>query len=196
MNVWDYLYRNGQRETVINALNSLRITQDERDGAIAALKQYQFVINHRAKSRFGVVKTKQTRNRLTGEVTIIEQVMELTSEYFTRGYELHPERSADHMNTLLHESAHIITDVIRPKASAHGSEWKAVMRALGANPSRTGNASFLAEAREIKRQGVSHKHLYTCDKCGYEHGTNRQLKNMDRRKHKNCGGHFTHKQLR
>ena len=178
MNVWEYLDRNGQCDTVVNALNNLRITQEARDKVLQTLKRYRFTINHRAKSRYGCVK-----HRI--------QTMELTSEYFTRGYELHEDRAEDHKQTLLHEAAHIIVHVIRPNASAHGREWKMVMRCLGAKPERCGQGEFLKEAR--MKKGVNH--LYTCQKCGFEHGTTRELKNIDRRRHIKCGGQFDHKRV-
>lgn len=183
MNVWEYLDRNDKTETVSAALDGLRITQDERDKAMDALNRYKFVINSRAKSRFGCIKHGK-------------MVMELTSEYFTNGYALHEERIADHDQTLLHEAAHIITKMIRPDASAHGDEWKAVMRALGIKPNRTGSANFLTEARKAAGGPVGKKHAYHCDRCDYVYQCNRRLKNISQRRHAKCGGGFTHKQMR
>ena len=192
MNVWQYLDHNNLCGTVNNALDNLRITQDERDEVVRTLKRFAFAINHRAKSRFGVVKFQKVVKRRV----VTHEVMELTSEYFTRGYELHEDRADNHMQTLLHETAHIIIHVIRPKAEAHGREWKSVMRALGAKADRTGSATFLTEARQIK-QPASKKHAYHCDKCDYVYRCNRRLKNISQRRHgSGCGGNFIHRQVR
>lgn len=182
MNVWEYLDRNNHTDTVVNALNKLRITPELHAKTMLALTRYQFIINYRAKSRFGCVK--HTKQRL-----------EVTSEYFVRGYTLREDRADDHNQTLLHEVAHIITHVIRPAASAHGDDWKAVMRALGAKANRCGSASFLAEVRKAK-QPNGKKHQYNCDKCDYVYRCNRKLKNLHQRHHANCGGGFIHTQLR
>lgn len=196
MNVWEYLDRNGQCDTVVGALNSLRITPDERDAAIQELKRFAFKINHRAKSRFGVVKYQK---RVRG-LPVTHKVMELTSEYFVHGYTLHEDRADDHMQTLLHETAHIITKVIRPNASSHGHEWKSVMRALGARPDRCGSAEFLSEARKKKAAASGgHKHEYTCQGCGHTYKTKRQLVRPEQRFHGACGrinGRLTHRQVR
>ena len=191
MNVWEYLGRNGQCGVVVNALDNLRLTLEQKDKIIQELKAFAFKINYRAKSRFGVVKYQR---RVRGLV-VSHKVMELTSEYFTRGYTLHEDRASDHMQTLLHETAHIITSIIAPRADSHGREWKAVMRALGAKPDRTGSAKFMAEARQAK-QPAGKKHSYHCDKCDYVYSCNRKLKNIERRKHANCGGSFIHRQHR
>lgn len=184
MNVWEYLDRNGECGNVLNALNNLRITPSQREDVVRALKNYRFRINYRAKSRFGVVK-------------ISERTMELTAAYFTSGYELHSDRAEHHRQTLLHETAHIIVRIIRPLASAHGHEWRAVMRNLGARPDRCGKGEFLAEMRQGSDLG--HKHEYTCQSCGHVYRTKRALKRLDRRFHGPCGsvkGRLTHKQVR
>lgn len=195
MNVWEYLDRHGQRDNVVNCIDTLLPTNWERhEMVIKALKTYSLVINHRAKGRFGCVKH--------GKLT-----MELTSEFFASGYSLHPERVDEHMDTLLHETAHIIVDIAYRKGGlmngittgrrikSHGPEWKRVMRLLGARPERCGKASFLKEAREAK----GHKHEYTCQGCGHVYKTNRVLKNIEHRFHGKCGrieGRLTHRQLR
>lgn len=57
-------------------------------------------------------------------------------------------------DTIPHELAHLITlAMFGRKASAHGKEWKAVMRALGVEPTRT---------HSLDVSSVSTRHEYRC----------------------------------
>lgn len=132
------------------------------------------------------------------------------------------ERPVDRNKTMLHEIGHLIRNcernfygegdsgvtfryvqkgpftglkMTRKRRSPHGKEWKSIVTAIGGTPKTCHNYSYL------KGNPSEYKHKYTCQDCGYEHFTNRLLKNMDRRYHSGCkrkphGGHFTYTQLR
>lgn len=183
MKVWDYLEKRDLQGRVNKCLAGLGIPEATQFQAVWGLKTYDFVINHRAKSRYGCVK----HNKMT---------MELTSEYFVRGYTLHEDRIEDHDQTLLHETAHIIVNKIWPGVKAHGKEWKKVMHLLGARAERCGSSEFLHEA--ARKKDLGHKHEYTCQNCGYVYKTKRKLVRIENRRHGACGsaGRLTHRQVR
>lgn len=71
--------------------------------------------------------------------------------------------------TVPHEMAHLITDLIDPKAhmsfmgskrSPHGSTWKSVMGVLGADPSRC----HQYDTSQVERK--SSQYEYICEGCG------------------------------
>ena len=182
MNVWNYLELHNERDNVLNALSRLPFDSTKKEDAINRLKRYRFVINHRAKSRCGCVKHS-------------EAMMEMSSEYYTHGYNIKSEGIEDHRDTLLHETAHILVRALSPGSfKPHGPVWKTVMRQLGATPRASGSSPILKEARN-----KNHKHEYTCQNCGYMYKTMRQLKRIDKRWHGPCGkikGRLTHRQVR
>ncbi len=159
------------------------------------LRKWDFTINHRAKGRFGQCNPRKKR-------------VEVTSEYFVGG-EVKTEEYKDFINTLLHETAHAIVferyglraAFKHSEVSAHGPEWKAIMRQLGANPSRTGASKILNKSMAAKRAANPPKHIYTCKDCGHEFKKKRLLKDADTRYHGGCkrkpnGGKLQHQQIR
>ena len=153
-----------------------------------ALGSFEVVVNYRAKSQFGKFSPSK-------------HTIELTSEYFNGDWD---ERKADHHNTLLHEVAHLVVRFVHQasadrvgfrtrKIQSHGREWKSVMLAFGLEPKRCGTSNVLIEARARKKRPA--KHLYTCVKCGHEYGTQRKLKNIERRYHVKCGGKLSYQQV-
>jgi len=182
--IWEYLEKHDLTDTVCEGLDRLDLGDGRSDDVLTALAQGSLVINYRAKSRFGLFSPSK-------------QIIELTSEYFNNDWDSVKE---DHHNTLLHEVAHLVVHYAwelplrrngglhRRNVQSHGREWKAVMRAFGLKPERCGKSNILNDVRKTR----THKHLYTCVKCGYEHATQRELKNMDRRYHAKCGGRFSH----
>lgn len=140
MNTFEYLELTKHVETVVNALDTLRVTQDEREEILKVLTWYPFSINYRAKSFNGRVNHHPSNRR-----------MELVSKYFSRGYTVRKDHVAKHKQTLLHETAHIITYVLDIDASAHGHLWKKVMVALGVTPTRVGDGSVISRKIEDKK---------------------------------------------
>ncbi len=76
----------------------------------------------------------------------------------------------EYMNQVIpHEVAHLLKEHMYgrgksrcKKTSAHGSEWKRVMRALGVSPDRTHNM-------DVSKVAIpKSKYIYNCDKCGSE----------------------------
>jgi len=133
------------------------------------------------------------------------------------------KRPADRNSTMLHEVGHLIRNcklnyygesdgdirfqyvskggytglrnVSTKRRSPHGAEWKAIMVAIGGNPERCHNYSYLAENKN------GYKHKYTCADCGHEIFKMRKLKNLSLRYHSGCkrkphGGKLIHTQLR
>ena len=76
-------------------------------------------------------------------------------------------------STVPHEVAHYVTDMLYGLSSIrpHGLEWKAVMNAFGAKPSRTCNydLSTIPHRRE-------NRHHYRCDCTQYQLSTRRHNK--------------------
>lgn len=186
MNVWEYLEKHDLSDIVCEGLDRLNLDSDKVDDVMDAMGRFQLIINLRAKSRFG-------------QFSPSKRTIELTSEYFNGDWD---ERKEDHHNTLLHEVAHLVVRFAYRedaknfryggcKIQAHGREWKSVMLALGLKPNRCGKSDVLKEARAAKKRPA--KHLYTCIKCGHEHGTQRELKHLERRYHAKCGGKLTHR---
>jgi len=97
-----------------------------------------------------------------------------TASYYTNTIDLNPTLLMSNIEafmkrTVPHEMAHLITGVVYPhtnsrvcggKRSPHGSEWKSVMRVLGADPSRCHNYDTSA----IKKRSSSYE--YICEGCG------------------------------
>lgn len=135
------------------------------------VKQWNFAINYRAKSRYGCCKPQQ-------------KLVEVTSEYYVHGGIKEGEQ-ADFENTLLHETAHVIVHerfgALGNKVKDHGVEWKRVMRDLGITRiKRTGKSEVL------KREPKPPKHLYTCKDCGIDIPRQRELKDYKVRYHPKC----------
>lgn len=183
--VWEYLEEHDLTDTVCEGLDRLNFNPERVDDVMSAMGRFRLVINYRAKSRFG-------------QFSPSKKTIQLTNEYFNGDWD---ERKADHHNTLLHEVAHLVVHFVHEasakrvnfrayKIQSHGREWQSVMRAFGLNPKRCGTSNILNEFRKTR----PHKHLYTCVKCGYSHGTQRELKNIERRYHAKCGGKFSHQQ--
>lgn len=188
MNVWNYLEKHDLTDTVCEGLDRLNFNSERVDDVMDAMGRFMLVINYRAKSRFGQFSPRK-------------RSIELTSEYFNGDWD---ERKADHHNTMLHEVAHLVVHIVHKKSAdridfrahkiqSHGREWQSVMRAFGLEPKRCGTSNVLADARLAKKR--PHKHLYTCIECGHEHGTQRELKNLERRYHAKCGGKFIYQRV-
>jgi len=154
-----------------------------------ALEQWKFAINWRAKNRFGCCKYSK-------------KLVEVTSEYYLHGA-VKPEEMDDFINTLLHETAHILVKerfgsyINGRKIAAHGREWRVIMFDLGiTNVKRCGSSTILNEIRKKVA-----KHTYTCKDCGTVIPRQRKLANAENRYHPKCkrkpnGGSLIHKQMR
>lgn len=145
---------------------------------------WRFVINRRASSRYGYCN-------------YTDQRIETTCHYYNYDGTVKDGEEDDHINTLLHEVAHVIAG---KDSKSHGSVWKAIMRRLGANPRRCGKSTILNDAK-AKKLPKKPKHHYCCKDCDYVILTFRRLKNLDRRYHPPCrrksnNGRLTHRQLR
>ena len=153
------------------------------------VKQWKFALNHRANGRFGCCK-------------YTKRLVEVTSEYFAGG-KVKEEEYDNFINTLKHETAHVI---VRErygkyrngcKVQPHGREWKMVMYSLGVvNIKRSGKSKVL---KEVRKKAV--KHTYTCKDCGFVYERQRKIKSLVGKYHGGCkrkpnGGTLIHTQLR
>lgn len=98
-----------------------------------------------------------------------------TANYRTWTIDINPVLLVENFDDMLadtvpHETAHLITELVYPhahrrtygqKRSPHGTEWQSVMRVLGCEPSRT-HSYDTTNARV--REKVSYD--YKCDCCG------------------------------
>lgn len=87
-------------------------------------------------------------------------------------------------DTVLHEYAHLVVyQQHGNKAKPHGKEWKATMRALGAEP-------IVTHDYPVERRSVSRKHAYRCTECGFLLLRVRPFKRNRVYLHVGCGGAF------
>lgn len=188
MKVATYIEKCGLEVTILNALERVGVRHDIQDTILNALYAYNLKVNTRAKSRYGQVN--HTRKEL-----------QLTSEFFYPGsLMVRSARAKKHVDTLLHEVAHIITRILFSYATPHGKHWQMVMRALGQNPKAVDYShDFMTYALENKREKLGHKHEYRCLHCSTVVETVRALKNVENRHHASCGpikGRLEHTQVR
>lgn len=175
--VYQYIDKHDLLERLENGLGRLRLDSYKKSMVYERLHGYKIVINYRAKCRAGAVHSKN-------------KTLSLTHKFFEC-----ESRNDDHIDTLLHEVAHIITGAAYHRVKAHGWEWKSVMRALGATPDRCCNYDYLGS------KDKQPKHEYKCQDCGHIYHTQRALVRPERRRHGRCkyklnGGRLIHTQLR
>lgn len=176
MKLTKYMKDAGVADCVDRGLDRLDILSETQKAKILRdLETWKFVINRRATTRHG-----QTR-------------------YLDREVELHVhllgEGNEDARNqTLLHEIAHIVADLIwdRGCIRAHGKEWKRVMHAFGANPERTSSHASMMEF-QLKKAN----YIYACERCGHDFPAQRKKKYAPSNYvHKRCGGRLYLKENR
>ena len=123
-----------------------------------------------------------------------------TADYYKNQIDLNPVLLMDNIDAFLsrtvpHEMAHLITGIVYPhtnyasygkKRSPHGSEWKSVMRVLGADPSRCHNYDIST----VKKERVSYE--YICEKCGTSIEMSTRAHNKQQRAAKMGLNHFSH----
>lgn len=175
--VYNYLNTHDQLDRVEQGIARLCLDPFKKTMVYDRLHSYTVVINRRAKCRAGAIHPKT-------------KTLSLTHKFFEC-----ESRSDDHIDTLLHEVAHIITIAAYWCAKSHGHEWKSVMRALGAEPDRCCDYKYLGST------ATEPKHSYKCKDCGHEYLTLRALVRPERRRHGRCkykanGGKLSHTQLR
>lgn len=85
--------------------------------------------------------------------------------------------------TVPHEVSHYVTDMLYGlnAIKPHGSEWKAVMRALGAKPERTCNYDLSGIPHRRER-----RHTYRCQCSEYELTTRRHNNIQNNKRHYLC----------
>lgn len=133
-----------------------------RTGLIDYLGECRFTTNGRSVRRAGCYRPR-------------DKVVELHPKLLVAGRECHRD------STFLHEVAHAIVSCLWPHASAHGWEWKRVMRQLGESPDRTHNYDFLHTSANAKL-------IYACTHCETEIYAQRAKKHdPSRYYHKACG---------
>ena len=120
-----------------------------------------------------------------------------TANYRTWTIDINPVLLAENFEDMLadtvpHEMAHLITEVVYPhahrrtygqKRRPHGAEWQSVMRVLGCNPSRTHNYDT-TNARTREKTSYDYK----CNCCG-------AILKMGPKRHateQRMPGHYTH----
>jgi len=111
-------------------------------------------------------------NRMTraaGSASVQHKKIKLSRVLFGRN------TTEGRLNTIIHEVCHILTHIENPRASAHGWEWKMMMRRAGiANPQRC----HTIDRTGLKRKMNLDRYEYDCD-CGSKAAfTSRKMKNM------------------
>ena len=178
--VGDYLEACGLVDQVLEGVDKIPVSERIKEAALTALCTW----------KMGLIE-KSTH--MAGQCCYTDKKIRLHTELLKDG------REKDRNDTLLHEVGHLLVSLLwtdRPifqrKPAAHGKEWKYVTSSIGGIPERCHSYSYFTELSKAKA-----KHKYTCMDCGYEHFSQRALKNMDRRYHSGCRrkenrGLFTH----
>lgn len=176
--VSEYLEACGLIDQVLDGIELTAVSENYKEVALNALSEWRV--------------TKITKSTITaGLCCYTDKEIKLHVEL------LKPGREVDRNDTLLHEIGHMLVrffwgNILSRKVGAHGKEWKYVTSLIGGTPVRCHSYSYFNELSKAKA-----KHKYVCMDCGYEHFTQRLLKNMDRRHHVGCqkktnGGRFEH----
>lgn len=176
--VAEYLEKCGLVDKVLDGIDSIRVNEDKKETALNALSTWTMA--------------KITKSvRVAGQCCYTDKRIRLHIELLKAG------RENDRNDTLLHEIAHMLvrffwSTSLFKKVSAHGREWKHVTSLIGGVPERCHDYSYFSELRMAKA-----KHKYVCMDCGWEHFTQRELKNIHLRHHSGCTkkanrGHLTH----
>ena len=159
--VREYLDRNNQldkAESVIDGFVNHSVALSD------ALDSHRLVVNGRAIGRLGAYSARLREIQIHSEL-------------------LKPANAAKHIDTLLHETAHLIVHIVYPRASAHGREWKSVARKLGIAGNRVSKADILDDVRKSRAN-----YIYACQNCGYEfHAQRRKKHHPSQYHHKDCG---------
>lgn len=203
MKVADYLKEIGLYQQVVNGIQKIfRTNTDLIQFTIGKLEDCNLIFTDRS-------------SNIAGSCTGISKI---------KLHESVAKRPEDRNSTMLHEVGHLIRNcklnyygesdgggvrfqyvsrggftglrkVSSKRRSPHGNEWKAIMVAIGGNPKRCHNYTYLAENKG------GYKHKYVCADCGHEILKMRKLKNLHLRYHSGCkrkpnGGKLIHTQLR
>ncbi len=184
--VSEYLEECGLVDQVLDGIDKITGNDDNKETALKAL------------STWTMAEIKKS-TRVAGQCCYYDRKIKLHVELLKAG------RENDRNDTLLHEIGHMLVKFfyssvsqggfLRHAPKAHGREWKYVISLIGGVPERCHDYSYFADLRVSKA-----KHKYVCMDCGWEHFTQRALKNIDRRHHVGCskkanGGRLKHIQL-
>lgn len=175
-----------ENKTVSEYLEECGLVDKVLDGIdkISDVENYkQTAMNSVCSWKMGLIK-KSTR--VAGQCCHTERKIKLHIKLLKAG------REGDRNDTLLHELGHMLVKIFWPREKAHGKAWKYVTSMIGGVPERCHDYSYF---KDLKIAKANHK--YICKDCGYEHFSQKALKNMDRRYHTGCsrksnGGQFTH----
>jgi predicted SprT family Zn-dependent metalloprotease len=173
----EYLHKHDLLGRIDTGVDKLGLHHETVNEIFDEFHKWVVVINYRAKCRAGAIHPKDKK-------------LSLTHKFFEC-----KSRNNDHVDTLLHEVAHVITDIVYPHTKVHhGREWKSIMIALGMAPDRCHYYEYMGTNKQPK-------HEYKCKDCGHIIHTKRALIRAKRRIHGLCkykpnGGHLTHTQLR
>jgi predicted SprT family Zn-dependent metalloprotease len=176
--VAEYLEACGLVDQVLDGIDKITTNDDYKETAVNALSTWTMA--------------KITKSvRTAGQCCYYDRKIKLHIELLKAGREI------DRNDTLLHEIGHMLVKffwgkILSRAPKAHGREWKHVTSLIGGVPERCHDYSYFADLRMAKA-----KHKYVCMDCGWEHFTQRALKNMDKRHHSGCtkkpnGGRLTH----
>ena len=158
--VREYLDRNNQLAKVESVIDGF---VNHSTVISTALDSHRLVINARPTGRLGAYSERRRMIQIHGEL-------------------LKPANAAKHIDTLLHETAHLIVHIVYPSASAHGREWKSVARKLGIAGDRISKADVLGDIRKARAN-----YVYACIACGYEfHSQRRKKHHPSQYSHKGC----------
>ena len=171
--VSEYLEECGLVDKVLDGIERSTDNEDRKQSALNSLCTW----------KMGLIKKSV---RLAGQCCYYDRTIKLHVEL------LKPGREKDRNDTLLHEIGHMLVKIFWFREKAHGKAWKYITTLIGGVPERCHAYSYFNDLKIAKA-----KHKYTCMDCGYEHFSQRALKNMDRRYHSGCskkanGGRFTH----
>jgi len=150
--------------------------------------KWHFMLNHKATSRTGQCRYPHnggyfrgrrgyTPARLFGEVEINRVLM-------NEGHE------ATRDNTILHEVAHAVDQILNGKSSGHGLNWKRIMIAFGCKPERCNTDQAVSDDLDVQRARKC-KLMYKCRRCEHEFPAMRKKKHpVQCYSHRGCGGQF------
>lgn len=99
-------------------------------------------------------------NRIAGSYSFSSTLVKINPFFLTE----HPDYILN--QTVPHEVAHHITRKIYGRVSAHGPEWKHVMRVLGLAPNRCHSLKLNNPPRKAK---VRRRYSYECPSCNQEY---------------------------
>ena len=181
--VSEYLEKCGLVDKVLDGIDKITGNEDHKETALNAL------------STWTMAEIKKS-TRTAGQCCYYDRKIKLHIELLKAG------RENDRNDTLLHEIGHMLVEFfyssvsqgrfLRRRPRPHGREWKHITALIGGVPERCPDYSYFNDLKLAKA-----KHKYICMDCGWEHFTQRELKNLHLRHHTGCTkkenrGHLRH----